>query len=780
MTEQDRSGGAPDVVSGVGSRYAAFQLAKALTTVEQHADPVTRARAAERASRWSSVLTSILSGTLAHGSRTPVEGVPAWVTLEVVTGGFATGAFPAGGPLRDHERTLLAGLPTASDGEERRALNAHFLTEAGLADLAARLHSGCYDVGVPEEGALLVVAWLVERGLAADARALLDQLAPWIATLRFYPIPLERPRHVGSAVHLQDVGETIAGLRGIRPNERLLAQQEAARVWAPFQDRIVALFLETVEAGWPCRRYPNDWARRARALLDQYTELRVQHQRCGKHERARDHSAQLRAFLDRAAANPAGLTGKEVGRIRLILDRHVAKWGVPGSGECSDKRGRQAADVGAPTFDVIAGALAARLEAYAPDSGLESPALDAVLSVDEVADSPVPAGAHVPPSIRRKVERCLHATIEELIERGLVTSGDVVAQCLPQVTSGIRALGVGDPALRRLYAAIYRAFRARRSLLLLNLERQVRIEELPWVVAIERFRTDTLSSQELAKQAMEEIVVLTLTSFPHAILPNKLLQELRALAKSAGVNLPLVDELAADIFMGRFSVKFVESARLGADLLRGSLYAAYYGVDYDELRRIEAPRSPKPRWWFWRRTGPGRDALAQLCASRAGVSLGTWDPATNGMIIEQQQILTTQNLAALFVRLDLAAALRGQLDVLARSCFEWICRQQQVRRDGWHAQLKAVKNAAHAWRQMTFFLALLPGQEVAEFIRWAQAHLDAQPSNFRQRFAPALRGLTIAAQGGSIDPQQGIGPDSRRFLGWSTSTHWLLAEQGVE
>ncbi|HXH48874.1 MAG TPA: hypothetical protein VNM47_05970 [Terriglobia bacterium] len=763
--------------AGVNPGYAALQIAKALTTSERHEDRATRERAEERVSKWEAVLKNILTGTVAYGSRTPVEGVPGWATLEVVTGGLATGELLAGGPLQEHEQKLLEEIPSLPRGAERGALNAHFLTDAGLAELRNRLHSGRYDVAVPEEGALMVVACLVEKGYAEDARGLLDQLVPYFSRLRFYPVPLEQPRRFGTGVHLQDVGTTLADLRRLRPNKRILAQKEAVEVWLPFYDRIVTLFLETVENDWPCQKYPDAWPERARALLGEYVELRREHTHCGKMDRAKEHSAQLRELLGRCSRNPGGLTGQEVGRIRLILSRYLAKRGAPDSPTCAAARRRQAADVGAPTFHAVAGVIAARLEKYPKEASLDDVGqLNGVVTGDESAGSSVPEGTSVPPSIRRKVERCLNETVDTLVERGLITSGETLARCLPQMTSGIRALGITEPALRQLYTGIYRAFRRRRSLLLLNLERQVQIEELPWVAAIERFRSDSLSGRELARQTLEEVVVLTLTSFPHAILPNKLLQELRVLLKGAGLDIPLVDELAADIFIGEFSGKFVESACRAADLLKGSLYAAYYGIDYEEVRRILKPREPAKRTWFWSAPKATPDEFPRLCASRAGVSLGTWDPATNGMVIEQQQILTTQNLAALFGGLNLADALRGQLGAMAKRCFEWICRRQQVREDKWHARLKMLKNTAYAWRQMLFFLALLPDRDVTGFLRWAEGHLDAQKEDFRKRFAPALRGLMLVANGGSIDQPSARKSNTRRFLGWSNTKHWLLAD----
>jgi len=174
--------------------------------------------------------------------------------------------------------------------------------------------------------------------------------------------------------------------------------------------------------------------------------------------------------------------------------------------------------------------------------------------------------------------------------------------------SEIRGAGIADLALRQLYAATYRAFRRRRSLLLLNLEKQIQIEELPWVAAVDRFRSENLSSRELAKQTLHEVTLLAITSFPFAILPNKLLQELRALAKGADLTIPLVDEVAADIFMGEFSQKFPESAKRAADLLDRSLYATYFGIDYNEVRSIPEAEETKQRFrWETTRTAPNQD-----------------------------------------------------------------------------------------------------------------------------------------------------------------------------
>ena len=713
----------------VNPGYALFQLSKALTTQTQHADPATRERARRRAEDWTVVFTGILNGTLVVGSRTPVGGTPNWVTLRVLTGGFATGELLAGGPLQAHEQALLAQspqFPVTPGSEVRRILNSYYLTDEGLAELQRRLQSGHYDVNVPEEGAVLVVAWLVQNGHAEQARELLETIGPWFSQLRFYPVPAQRARPTGASspnsasdakVFVQDVRTTIESLKRIKPNSRILAQQETVCIWTPLYDRAVQLFLETVEGelpclhcdaeglwvrsesggfpvqgGWPCRRYPEGWAVRAQALLDEYDALRAEHRLSGRPERGKDSFAQLREYLRRCVENPGSLQGRDVGRIRLILARYITKRGTPYSHRCRELRDRQLRHASAPTFEQIAAVVVPRLQDYPPDDGLEQAEIGPIIepiSADEAEHWKFPASTSVPQRLQQKVERCLSGTMAVLVERGLKTSSSTLARVLPQITAGIRAVGFSDPELRRLFAAIYSAFRRRRSLLLFNLEKQVQIEELPWVAAIERFRSDDLDPKELARQTLEEVAALAIASFPHAILPNKLLQELRALAKSAELDLSLVDELAADIFMGEFSGKYLEAAKQAADVLGHTLYATYYGIDYRQIREVEdaQPHKPARVGWFRRPAEHQSSPFADLCAARAGVRLGSWDPATNGMIIEQQQILTTQNLAVLFARLDLAGALGEQLADLPRQCFRWICQRQQIKAYDFHTRL---------------------------------------------------------------------------------------------
>jgi hypothetical protein len=432
-------------------------------------------------------------------------------------------------------------------------------------------------------------------------------------------------------------------------------------------------------------------------------------------------------------------------------------------------RRRQIDEVSAPTFHEIAAVLIKRLESLPGGEGVDDVGiLTQAISEAEAESTGVPSGTAIPPSLSQKAERCLNGTVADLVRRGLVTSSDTLARVLPQITSGIQASGILDLKLRRLYSAIYRAFRRRRSLLLLNLQRQVGIEALPWVQVIDQLGAGRLSSSELSKQTLEEVSVLALTAFPHAIIPNKLLQEFRALAVGAELDLPLVDELAADIFMGKLSSKFLESAKIAAELLENTLYEKYYGIEFSRIRSLASAKGNPPDSLV-QIAEDGNDAFFQLCVSRSGVRFGTWDPAINGMIIEQQQILTTQNLAVLYSRLHLRDVLANQLGEMARHCFEWICRRQQMKASNWHAQLIMLKNTAYAWRQMIFFLALSPTGYPVHFLNWAEDQFQRQTEEFKARFRPALAGLEVAVTGAKPDNLS-----TRSFLGWSKDRHWLF------
>ncbi|MEF2528501.1 hypothetical protein [Streptomyces sp. CS62] len=771
----------PDVAVSAG--YAADRLRRALHTSLTHPDPATRSRASGRMEKWRAVLAGMADGTLAVGSRTPVAGLPAWVTPEVVRGGFATGTPAAGGPLAPYEEEAArrSGVPA-----DRAALFAHALTEDGLAGLWQLLDSGRYEVALPEEAALLTVAWLVRADDFDAAAELLARLRPFADRLRFLPRPADRPAADPNAVHRRTVGEAAAALRSRRPKEAVEAQREALSVWRPFDDELLAYWLPRIDAdaAAPARTGVRDGGARAprtaapcaeaARLLERYRGLAANHTRCGRHRDPKSNTGIMLRALEAAAAGRRH-EPRLAGLLRHAVASAVAKRGRPGSPEHARLRAEQARQAAQPAHHRIAAAIADRLAEL--DQGAGTPDVDgpvAPIGAPEAEATGLPAGTAVPPRLRQVVAGALSAPPETLVERGLVPSAEVLAALVPQLVANATAARHADPALRTLAAATYRAFRNRRSLLLLHYAHQVRVDELPWVKAVAAHGTDAdtgARARAAAHAALRRVGDLAVGAFPGTLLPNPLVREMSHLAQQAELSAPFTEELAADIFMGGFTPKFLAAARTAADLLDGSLYARYYGIDCAAVRSMAVVHAAEGLGSPARRPRTVA-AFDRLCAERAGGDAGrSWSPAANGTVIEQAQILTTHNLAVLVRYADVAPA--AGWEALAGECLAAVCRLV-TRVQGHPRPLGTLKDAAYAWRQMLFHLSLCPPDRQAAFVEHAAAEAARQPWHTAARLAPAVAGLRLVAAGGAFEADgTALGGLARRFQGWTTAGHWM-------
>lgn len=222
--------------------------------------------------------------------------------------------------------------------------------------------------------------------------------------------------------------------------------------------------------------------------------------------------------------------------------------------------------------------------------------------------------------------------------------------------------------------------------------------------------------------------------------------------------------------MGGFTPKFVQSAAMVARRLKGTLYARYYALPVAEVLAIEAalPRATESvtdRMLAKAAKLLGKprpvDAFGALCERMANIepNIG-WSVVRNGRVIEQQQILTTQNLVPL---IDAAGISEDRFPELAWRSFEWLIERVQARASR-HDQRRAARNAAFSWRQMIVFLSLCSPDITDALLVRAREHLNAQPSAFQTRFAPILAGLESA--------HAGCAP-AVRLLGWTSGEHPL-------
>jgi len=737
----------------VGAGYPQGQLASAFITAATHEDAATRSRAEERVRRWLQVLRSMASGAVRIGSRTPVAGLPAWVTPEVVRGGFATGTAAAGGPLRPHESAVSARVGGAA---ERAAVFAYYLTDAGQTELCARLDGGGYRLELPEQAALLAVAWLLRADDRARALELLDEIGPYAERLCFTPVPDPTNEQDPSVVWRASAGEVGVALAGRRENAQVEAMREALTVWNPFADELLALWLDTRDgAGAIAAVFPSEWPERATALLVRYRVLAATHTRCGKHRRPKENLSILRTAA-REIVDGRKLTPRHRGKLRQAVDSMLARRGRPGSAEHAALRRTQAREASVPAHHLLARVVVGRLAQLDPEAGIHG--VDAVCAPVDAAEANVhlvAIGTPIPKSIHRVVRRATAGQVHELLNAGVVPSAEVLAELVPQIAAETNAAAYPDPALRTLMAATYRAFGNRRSLLLLDLQHQVRLAELPWVRALRPYRQVDDDTRNEAQVTLRRLGELALDGFPGTLLPNPLVRELAALSAAADLDLPWVEELAADIFTGRFSPKFPRAARLAGELLDGSLYARYYDIDYPTVRTADST------------------AFATMSRSRAGGPDVRYSVAANGTVIEQAQILTTHNLATLVRAVGVTPA--DGWAALARRTFATVLRLAR-RIDRNPRPLPTIKDVAYAWRHLVFYLSLPDTGDPRLLIEQFHVDLDAAPDAVRARIGPALVGLGYVAAGGRFtDGRTPAG--GRRLLGWTTGHHWMRDPQ---
>lgn len=759
--------------------YAHWQLSKALSAASSP-DPELAQRAQKRVAQWTQVINGMGSGSLSIGARVPTS-YPAWVSLQVANGGFATGSAVAEGPLSNDERTLAAKLKLDVTNAQaaREGLFVYFLSEDGQARLLSALDNGGYRVDIPEDAALLCVAYLARLGDGAAALEVVERIKPYAGKLRFMP-------RLGGAgalplgyVWRYDAARAKEVLATRPRHPRIEAQRDALAIWTPFGDKALALFADYVAAGASASER---WVEHANKLLAEYDVLAAAHPDSANHRRVSGATSNLGALVSAARKLVAGqpLTAREEGRVRLSVKDMSAKRASAGF---SALRARQARIAALPAHSDLARVAADRLDVLDLSASEGITDLDPFIAPITAIESSeaVPAGTRLPRIVSRTLEQSRAAPAADLVADGTIPSATDFSRLVPRAVAPTVAEGYDDPVLGRLMARHNAAFAKRRSLLLLGYAHQVRDSELPWIAPLLRFR-----KPRGAFAAISSVGHTSLAAWPGTILPNPLVAQLNSLWRAslpADANpnpnppnrkgtgdrdnappAPFLEELASDIFMGGFSDKYAKAARDAAPLLEGSAYARYYDV------------------------GPVTDvvtgkALGVLCYDRVDKHGKGSHIARNGAAIEQAQILTTHNLA-LLASFGVEPSDGDAWDSWASGAWHQVVLSLRRAAKSYanHRYTRALaytKDAAYALRQALFFLVQAGDGAEDEFLEAAKAGLrpnakglDAWVSHVSSAI---IAGLEDVIHGGGFD-SEGKSANGRQLLGWSLGKHWVLEE----
>ncbi|MEM8710075.1 MAG: hypothetical protein AAGG01_03920, partial [Planctomycetota bacterium] len=567
--------------------------------------------------------------------------------------------------------------------------NLYYLGEAGSQRLLELAREGALRMRFPEQGALLALAWLREEGYDEEAATLLEEISPLLSRLRFFPDEGE-PRRAGSeSVRVLNVLGLKEKLQRRAPNDAVETMREVLAVWRPMTESFVAHALRVDEGP------EADWFDALVPILDGYDRAVNRWRRAVRPHRRKENLGALVACF-REARGSRSLSEAARRRILAVAKRWSARHGAPGSTRRAARRAAELQSIAAPSHAHLAHAVANQLKGQDPERGLTDPE---ALAQQALGDPAAEGARELPVSVSRLLDGAREASLEELIERGAVRSLETVAKLLPQLVAPIHALRHIDPVCATLVREAYEAFSRRRSLLLLNLSRQVRLEDLPWMAAVYARARVSEDSVEVERALMRRVQAIMTRSFPGTVMPNPLTRELATVTRTMDGEWPWVEEIAADIFMGTWTDKFVAACRRAGARMRGTLYERYYGLGYSDLEAIQRPADLTVL--------TGR-RIEPWLRSRGGV-------AEFGMHVEFVLLLATQNMALL--EEAAGSSFGGESASAAEAALLSSIRTTQTENPDFRTRARARRRSAYAWRQGVYHLSHASEEETTQVLR---------------------------------------------------------------
>ncbi|PVZ98491.1 hypothetical protein BB558_005517 [Smittium angustum] len=652
----------------------------------------------EKQKEWIKLFKQMVKGTIDIGSNKPFEKYASWLTLKVMYGGFATKNLLAGGELEKHEIDLTEHLKLKKEAKDVRIfLNNFFVLEQiGISALETMLENKKYRINVPEEGALLVYTWLMKNNHQKIAEKLLETIRVHFNKVRFYPQPAETPFN-SKVIFLSSVEQVIQKLSSTisskREREKLLYQRYKKRT--EITNTVVELWLETfdnpsdiptveyingknvtVGDSWPCCKYPLDWDQRAQNALLEYKEHIDLYTR-----KKKGYQNFLFEILELASKDKTALTGRNVCFIRSYIASIKNKKGLPGS----EKR-KQFMETKAKEFEtflsrdpeILKEHSIKMLENHNNEMGLSNEQYETISNELKQSFSNHPYLEKILVILSKLKE----LTFDELFDPKYLCSLENLASEIPKLMIPMRASVVTDPSLNYLFEQLLYSFSKRRSYLLLNYESQIKTKDIPWIKPIMQFSTGDCKDEafEFCRKVLKNVVF----NFPSTLLPNKFISQIQPLINMAGLKDSVVfsEELAADIFMGSFTKKYAVGFESNINYTRRTIYDKYYELDSDklisELRAINLSSENSKDSKFDERT----EYFTSMCYHRADIFSNISTQAnhlvSNGMIIEQSQILTSHNLSLIFGELEVDEMLRQNINDVISRCLKGVMRSIKV------------------------------------------------------------------------------------------------------
>ena len=235
----------------------------------------------------------------------------------------------------------------------------------------------------------------------------------------------------------------------------------------------------------------------------------------------------------------------------------------------------------------------------------------------------------------------------------------------------------------------YKAFKNMRSLLLLNLESQLKIMELPHYNTLNTiYKKNRKSSNKLT--LVKIITTNYVKWFGGDLMPNRVVKMLYNLVNEFDSTVGFCEEIACDIFQRRFSKKYDISLNIAKKHMINTLYSNYYNIND-----------------LYKSSDNLTNLSLQLKNQYSPSSVNYID--TNGQQLQASYILTTHNSLQIDKFLD---------TVDFNKVVKQITLKILTHLEPYNIERSVCLTLGHMWRNLMYYLTKLDTVEIANYFVW--------------------------------------------------------------
>ena len=605
-------------------------------------------------------LVGALEGKFIHGSRNPDINYPVWITKRVAHGGFYAG--PKYELKEGENNTTILNEP----GE--------MLKYANLIEFISHNLEGHEPLMIP------TIAYLENNGKIKEANELKELIRPYVDNIRFYPITEEimktkkKPNVFASL-------ETICQFTNWCKDtyiSNLNAEETLINTFKQKNDlknKLIKLFRETIiivdKSEWPMQNVSQEWLEKARKLYNDnkwYSDDRCKRKRGSLYNLWLILQNIIPQQTVESSFPITRITGKEVRWIKIYLEanKNLKYYNIEHL-----KIKQQEAQ-----------SLLKHLNSI-NEERLEKKHYEEIKEQYKDVE-------HV---VFEKLNKCVLYPLEELKELGYVPSSETFVELAQPMEAFLQTIDFDfkeDITVEEhLKYLLYKSFKNMRSLLLLNLESQLKINEIPQYNVLCKVYKKDKSSNSLI---LSKLLLSYYTEwFPGDIMPNRVVKMFYNLLKSEDKNLGLCEEIACDIFQRRFGEKYDTSLNIAKNNMINTLYSEYFELDdiyKNPLNLTNLSLTLKEKYY--------------------GNNNAYWTNS-NGQQIHASMVLTTHNLTQLDRFLDNLDVLK----VLRNITFKLLNLLVNYRIESLECS-----QIGHCWRNFMYYASKCSMCDISKYLNW--------------------------------------------------------------